>query len=156
MADGQVDEAIQKLQSLLALWHEMRGSSDMPSRADIAYGAFRPWRDHIALIDLGIDETIRFRQCGSNLGIRFGVDMTNRSLAELDNDDSNILRRAIAHTRVSGEPSEIMHERLVDRALIVFYEFCAPLADDGVTPNAKLFASYPVPGKSRLSRSTRG
>jgi hypothetical protein len=66
------------------------------------------------------------------------------------------LWRAFTNARVSGEPSEIVHERLVDRALIVFYEFCAPLADDGVGPDAILFASYPVPGKSRLIRNALG
>jgi hypothetical protein len=93
VADGQLDGAIQKLQLLFALWYEKRGICGLPSLTEIASGAFESWRDHIALIDLGIDDPIRFRQCGPDLGIRFGIDMTNRSLAELDNDDSLALAR---------------------------------------------------------------
>jgi hypothetical protein len=138
-----LEEANQKLQSLLALWRDRCGSRDMPSRADLAVKALRPWLGNLALIDLRSDEGATFRLCGTSLHSRFGGEMTRRTIASLDAAVAVTLQHSIERVRHTRKPARTTYKATQPGMATVFHEICAPLADDGVNIDTLLFASYP-------------
>lgn len=136
-----MERAKTKLQALLDLWSEKRTSKEMPSRADLAVQALRPWLGHLALIDLRGDDGPIFRLCGTGLYGRFGGEMTRRKIDCLEDDVGKTLRHGIEQVCQTRKPAQARHEAAQGQP-IVFHELCAPLSDDGVTIDTVLFASY--------------
>jgi hypothetical protein len=115
----------------------------MPSRADLAVKALRPWLGNLALIDLRGGEGPTFRLCGTSLHSRFGGEMTRRTIASLDAGVADTLQHSIEHVRQTRKPAQSTHKMGHPDTATVFHEICAPLADDGVNVDTLLFASYP-------------
>jgi hypothetical protein len=136
-----MEQAKTKLQSLLNLWNEKRASREMPSRADLAVQALRPWLGNLALIDLRDSDGPIFRLCGTSLYSRFGGEMTRRKIGSLDDDVAKTLRQSIEQVCHTRKPAQAKHETAQGQP-IVFHELCAPLSDNGVTIDTVLFASY--------------
>ena len=130
-----------KLRALQTLWDEKRGDRDMPARGDLAVQTLRPWLGNLALIDLRDGRAI-FRLCGTNLHGRFGGEMTRREIATLDDTIAGTLRRCIDQVRASRKPAQTKYKAEVAGFPTIFHEICLPLADDGVSMDTLLFASY--------------
>lgn len=136
-----MERANGKLKALLALWHEKRGARPMPSRGDLPVSALRPWLGNLALIDLRNGDGPIFHLCGTSLYSRFGGEMTRRKIDSLDDVIAKTLRHSIEQVRHTRKPAQAKHET-TQGTPIVFYEFYAPLSDDGVTIDTVLFASH--------------
>lgn len=137
-----MEKAQQKLNALLALWHEKRGKRQMPSRDDLTVTSLRPWLGNLALIDLGGREP-HFRLCGTRLRARFGGEVTRKKLDELDDAvGGKVLRRVVTKVRETLVPTQMIYEADSPGGRTVFLELCAPLARDGEHIDMVLFASY--------------
>jgi hypothetical protein len=137
-----VEAAKGKLTSLLALWHDKRGSKAMPSRDDFPVQALRPWLGNLALIDLRDGGTV-FRLCGTSLHSRFAGEVTRKDLAALDDGVAVALRDCIDQVRKSRQPCRAKHRITGLGYPLTYHEICLPLAGDGVTMDTVLFASFP-------------
>ncbi len=68
---------------LFDYWLSLKGERDLPRRGDISPAAMRRLLPHVSLIELHEDaEHARFRLAGSALRDIFGVELTNRTLAD--------------------------------------------------------------------------
>lgn len=137
-----MQKANQKLEALLALWHEKRGARPMPSRTDLPVSVLRPWLGNLALIDLA-GSALYFRLCGTGLYSRFGGEMTRRKLDALeDQHGQQALREAIHEVRRTGKPRRAIYVAESSQEKTRFHELYVPLAQDGATADMLLFASY--------------
>ena len=138
----------QKLTALRWLWITCRGARAMPARTDFPVAVLRPWIGNLALIDLRDGGGAIFRVCGTELHQRFGGEFTKRDLAELDHAIGESLNRGIEAARLTHQPQELVHERVVHGRRIAFAELCLPLSEDEKVVSTVLFASYVIKKES--------
>jgi hypothetical protein len=137
-----MDRAKEKLTALLALWEQKRGIRPVPSRDDFPVGELRPWLGNLALIDLTGDAP-RFRLCGTSLHVRFGGEMTKRTVAALEVGlGGPELLACIEEARQTLMPATLTQRIAGDPKQIVFHELCLPLGQDGRFADTILFVSF--------------
>ena len=140
--------ANQKIEDLLALWHQKRRFRSMPARDDLPVSVLRPWLGNLALIDVS-GSTLYFRLCGNNLFTRFGGEMTRRKLdAVEDVHGKQALKDCIEEVRRTLSPKQATYIGTALAGTTTFLELYVPLAHDGATIDTVLFASYAEPSSA--------
>jgi hypothetical protein len=147
LIEVSVERANHKLRDLLALWTDKCAGRAMPSRADLAVSALKPWLGNLALIDIQGDGGAVFRLCGTNLHARFGGEMTRRDVSELSPAIGESFCACLEWACSSKTPTEAIHERVINGVPATFSELHLPLSDDAIHVHTLLFASYPVTRK---------
>lgn len=140
--------ANQKIEDLLALWHQKRRSRAMPARDDLPVSVLRPWLGNLALIDVS-GSSPYFRLCGNSLYTRFGGEMTRRKLDAIEGaHGKQALEDRIEEVRRTLSPKRTTHIATSPAGTTTFLELYVPLANDGVTIDTVLFASYVAPSSA--------
>lgn len=93
-----------RLTDLYALWDRLRGDRAMPDRADLPPELLKPWLGNLALIDVAEDGGYRYRLYGSNFVLRFGVEMTKRTVDDLPPEQSAAVKADYDAVVRSGQP----------------------------------------------------
>ena len=136
-----MDQAAVKLQALLALWHDVRGTRPMPARGDLPASVLRPWLGNLALIDLSAAPY--FRLCGTRLHRRFGGEMTGFGLEALaEHHGPRQMALHLAEARRALVPVQAAHALPEPRGTILFRELYLPLGAGSQKAGMVLFASY--------------
>jgi len=136
-----MDQAAVKLQALLALWHDVRGTRPMPVRGDLPVSVLRPWLGNLALIDLAA--TPYFRLCGTRLHRRFGGEMTGFGPEALDEHHGpRQMTLRLAEAQRALIPVQATHAMPEGCGTVLFRELYLPLGAGRQKAAMVLFASY--------------
>lgn len=88
------DLPTEDLRWLLAFWNELRGTREMPSRADFSPADMVPYLPYIGLADVEHDpQRFRTRLAGTGIVTECGVDLTGVYYDQMPNPEG-IVRRA--------------------------------------------------------------
>jgi hypothetical protein len=136
-----------RLQTAFDAWHEKSGSRAMPARGDLTLQDLRKALPHLAFLNIvqhGARLRFKVRLAGGALEDFLGCSLTGRFIDEAV--PPHFAQKwtawwqptisARAPTRTVGRVEYPNRRHFVGEAL------CAPLADDGETPDILLFAVY--------------
>lgn len=93
------------LKAVYGVWIEKCEGETLPTAASFEPGDLRPWLDHAVLIDIGDADgaDMRYSFYGDGLIEAFGVDMTGRTIAPMDDGRTDLLAddyRQVVRTRL--------------------------------------------------------
>lgn len=130
-------------------WVARAGSQPMPARAAIAPGDIAELLPRISILEAAAEPTaVRYRLAGTGLRDIYGLELTGRTIAELEGSSRRGYWQAV-YDRVlrKGRPAQgAVRGPLEGREHVLLFWLRLPLADDGQTVSKilGLDIAYPV------------
>lgn len=133
-----------KLKKLLAAWQTKCVDGHLPSRDDFTPRSLKSWLGNLALLEHVSENGYRFRICGTNLINRFGCDVTNKTLRDLNEEFRYDLRSRLDRALMLRTPVSTRLRIPFKQDIVDYSELILPLANDKRKVGMLLLASYPI------------
>ncbi|MGO1120825.1 PAS domain-containing protein [Rhodovibrionaceae bacterium A322] len=133
----------EKMQGLMDLWHDKKGSQSLPLRREFDPFLLKPWLGYLILIEVCDDGAdFYYRLNGTALREELGFDWTGAKLSELPKRLWPLMeeyRRIVA----SREPEFVDRAALIDRPYTRVNKLMLPLSKEGAAVDFLLVCIYP-------------